>query len=328
MPHQKHIDNQVMRWCEQIKQAQRDKQVVQISGHHSKVLRDTATESLSTAGYEGIVSYEPAELVITVKAGTKLSELKAVLAQHNQMLGFEPPDYGDSTIGGTYACALTGPSRPFRGSLRDFVLGTKLIDGQGRYLSFGGRMIKNVAGYDVSRMLVGSKGSMAVVTEMSLRVIPLMEERTYQMEMSENEAILLMNQMAGTSLPLSAAAYYQGKFMYRVAGAHPLQTNRVGVTEIDNDVWVRLNPFRPQLPPDVKLWRLDVESTTPAIENTIAVGSCGMRRWVASKEKPNHPHTTLWQAYFAPRHNDTPRVAYLKNGLRDVFDPHHIFKQM
>lgn len=328
MPQHKNIDNQVMRWCEQIKQAQVDQQIIQISGHHSKVLRDTSTESLSTVGYEGIVSYEPAELVITVKAGTKLSELKAVLAQHKQMLGFEPPDYGDSTIGGTYACALTGPSRPFRGSLRDFVLGTKLIDGQGRYLSFGGRMIKNVAGYDVSRMLVGSKGSMALVTELSLRVIPLMEERSYQMEMSENEAILLMNQMAGTSLPLSAAAYYEGKFIYRVAGAHPLQTNRVGVTEIDNDIWVRLNPFRPQLPPDVKLWRLDVESTTPAIENTIAVGSCGMRRWVASKDKPNHPYTTLWQAYFAPRHNDTPRVAHLKNGLRDVFDPHHIFKQM
>lgn len=269
MPQYKNIDNQVMRWCEQIKQAQVDQQIIQISGHHSKVLRDAATESLSTAGYEGIVSYEPAELVITVKAGTKLSELKAVLAQHKQMLGFEPPDYGDSTIGGIYACALTGPSRPFRGSLRDFVLGTKLIDGQGRYLSFGGRMIKNVAGYDVSRMLVGSKGSMALVTELSLRVIPLMEERSYQMEMSENEAILLMNQMAGTSLPLSAAAYYEGKFIYRVAGAHPLQTNRVGVTEIDNDIWVRLNPFRPQLPPDVKLWRLDVEIPHPPLKTRL-----------------------------------------------------------
>lgn len=321
-------DPNISQWCEQIKQATIDHKTVQISGNYSKVLLDQQAEQLSVSGYEGIVSYEPSELVVTVKAGTKLSDLKAVLAQHSQMLGFEPPDYGDSTIGGTYACALTGPSRPFRGILRDFVLGTKLIDGQGRYMRFGGRMIKNVAGYDVSRMLVGSKGSMALVTEMSLRVIPLVEERTYCMEMPENEAILLMNKMAGTSLPLSAAAYYQGQFYYRVAGEHPIQTNRVGVTEISSQIWVDLNPFRPQLPPDVKLWRLDVESTTPAIENTIAVGSCGTRRWVASKEKPNHPYTTLWQAYFAPRHNDTPRVAHLKKGLRDVFDPFHVFKQM
>lgn len=328
MPHQKILDNQIIQWCEQIKQSVTEKKTLQVSGHNSKVLLDTHAEQLSTSHYEGIVSYDPAELVVTVKAGTKIRDLQAELALHNQMLGFEPPDYGNSTIGGTYACALTGPSRPFRGILRDFVLGTKIIDGQGRYMNFGGRMIKNVAGYDVSRMLVGSKGSMALVTEMSLRVIPLVKEHTYRMEMPENEAILLMNKMAGTSLPLSAAAYYEGHFYYRVAGEHPVQTNRVGVTEISNDIWIELNPFRPQLPPEVKLWRLDVESTTPAIENTIAVGSCGMRRWVASKDKPNHPYTTLWQAYFTPRNNDTPRVAHLKKGLRDVFDPHHVFKQM
>lgn len=319
---------QVEQMAAQIKEAHAQGKTIQILGNHSKVLVDPAAEQLTLSGYTGIVDYAPAELVITVKAGTKLTELKQVLAERGQMLGFEPPDYGDSTIGGTYACALTGPSKPFRGILRDFVLGTKLIDGQGRQLSFGGKMIKNVAGYDVSRMLVGSKGSMAVVTEISLKVIPLIEEVTYYIEMPENEAILLMNKMAGTSLPLSACAYYQGRFYYRVAGAHPVQTNRVGVHACSNDIWITLNPFRPDLPPDVKLWRLDVESTTPAIENTIAVGSCGLRRWVASAERPNHPYVTLWRSYFAPRNNDTPRVAHLKAGLRNVFDPHHVFKQM
>jgi glycolate oxidase FAD binding subunit len=318
----------IQQWCEQIQQAHHDGKTIQICGNNSKVLVDECTQNLSLANYSGIIDYEPAELVVTVKSGTPLSDLKAVLAERHQMLAFEPPDYGNSTIGGTYACALTGPSKPFRGILRDFVLGTKLIDGQGRELTFGGKMIKNVAGYDVSRMLVGSKGSMAVVTQMSLKVIPLIEEITYYMEMPENEAILLMNKMAGTALPLSACAYYQGKFYYRVAGAHPIQTNRVGVHTCNNDIWITLNPFKPDLPPNVKLWRLDVESTAPAIENTIAVGSCGLRRWVASETKPNHPYTTLWRSYFAPRHNDTNRISHIKSGLRDVFDPFHVFKQM
>jgi glycolate oxidase FAD binding subunit len=322
------VERIIQDWCEQIQQAHQDDRIIQICGNKSKVPVDSNAELLCLSDYSGIIDYEPAELVVTVKSGTKLSELKAVLAERNQMLAFEPPDYGDSTIGGTYACALTGPSKPFRGILRDFVLGTKLIDGQGRPLSFGGKMIKNVAGYDVSRMLVGSKGSMAVVTQMSLKVIPLIEEVTYYIEMPENEAILLMNKMAGTALPLSACAYYQDKFYYRVAGAHPVQTNRVGVHACSNEIWTRLNPFKPDLPPNVKLWRLDVESTTPAIEHTIAVGSCGLRRWVASETKPNHPHTTLWRSYFAPRHNDTDRIRHIKSGLRDVFDPFHVFKQM
>ncbi|WP_319380525.1 FAD-binding protein [Thiomicrorhabdus sp.] len=323
-----HHQPETAQLADQIKQAVADNKLLQIVGNQSKVPLYDDAEPISIADHCGIVDYEPAELVVTVKAGTKLSELQAALAEHNQMLGFEPPEYGDSTIGGTYACALTGPSRPFRGALRDFVLGTKMIDGQGRHLQFGGKMIKNVAGYDVSRMMCGSKGSMALVTELSLKVLPLVEETTYCIEMPEGEAILLMNQMAGTSLPLSGCAYYQGRFYYRVAGEHPEQTNRVEVNACTNDIWKILNPFRPQLEPGVKLWRLDVESTNPAIENTIAVGMGGTRRWIASEKKPKHPYTTLWQSRFAPRHNDTPQVQKIKQGLKKVFDPHHVFKDL
>ncbi len=324
----------VEQFAEQIKQANLDKQTIQITGNQSKVPLGTddfngqPVAELNISNYSGIIEYEPAELVVTVKAGTLLSELQAALAERNQMLAFEPPDYGNSTIGGTYAVGLTGPSKPFRGILRDFVLGIKMIDGQGRQLGFGGKMIKNVAGYDVSRMMVGSKGSMALITEMSIKVIPLAVEVTYCIEMPENEAILLMNKMAGTALPMTGGAYYQGRFYYRVAGEHPLQTNQVGVKECDNSIWTLLNPFRPELQPGEKLWRVDVESTNPAIENTIAVGMGGSRRWVASPNKPNHPYVTLWQTRFAPRKNDTPCVQKIKLGLRDVFDPNHIFKQL
>ena len=173
------LQSSISHYSDQIKQAVIDKQLLQIAGNQSKVPIYEDAQILSIADHTGIVSYDPAELVVTVKAGTRLADLSAALAENNQMLGFEPPEYGDSTIGGTYACALTGPSRPFRGGLRDFVLGTQLIDGQGREMRFGGKMLKNVAGYDVSRMLCGSKGSLALVTELSFKVLPLQEEKTY-----------------------------------------------------------------------------------------------------------------------------------------------------
>lgn len=309
---------------EQIKQAVSEKRTLQVAGSRSKVPVEADAELICMRDNSGIVAYEPSELVVTVKSGTKLTDLKAVLAEHNQMLGFEPPDYGDSTIGGTYACALTGPSRPFRGVLRDFVLGTKMVDGRGQVLTFGGQMIKNVAGYDVSRMMAGSKGSMAVITELSLRVIPLVDEVTYYKEMSEDEAIVLMNKMAGTTLPLSGCAYFEGRFYYRVFGEHSKQYD---ATPCDNGVWLTLNPFQPKLGHNQKLWRVDTEGPHPSIPNTIAVGMCGQRRWVVSDEPPA-PYSTLWQSYFAARHNDTPAISRIKTGLKQVFDPHNVFKDL
>ncbi|BBP44434.1 FAD-binding protein [Thiosulfativibrio zosterae] len=308
---------------EQIKTAVSEKRMLQVAASHSKVPLAQDIEEVSLSDYSGIIEYEPSELVVTVKAGTKLSDLSAALAERKQMLGFEPPEYGDSTIGGTYACALTGPSRPFRGVLRDFVLGTKLIDGRGQLLTFGGQMMKNVAGYDVSRMLAGSKGSMAVVTQLSLKVLPLVEEITYRKEMPEQDAIILMNQMAGTTLPLSGCAYYQGHFYYRVFGKHPKQNNEA----VDNHIWKILNPFMPKLEPQQKLWRVDTEGPADSIPGTLAVGMCGQRRWVLSDTAPA-PYATLWQRYFAPRDNVPPPVAKIKAGLKNVFDPHHIFKTL
>jgi len=308
---------------EQIQQATIDKKILQVTGSKSKVPLSADTQEVCMLEHAGIVNYEPSELVVTVKSGTKLTDLTAVLAERNQMLAFEPPNYGDSTIGGTYACALTGPSRPFRGVLRDFVLGTKMVDGLGQPLTFGGQMIKNVAGYDVSRMMAGSKGSMAVITELSLKVMPLVEEVTYYKVMPEAEAILLMNKMAGTTLPLSGCAYYECKFFYRVFGEHPKQD----ATPCDNSIWLILNPFQPKLEANQKLWRVDTEGPAPSIPHTLAVGMCGQRRWVLSDEAPA-PYSTLWQSYFVPRDRDTPPVAKLKKGLKNVFDPHHVFKAL
>ncbi|MEA3406438.1 MAG: FAD-binding protein [Pseudomonadota bacterium] len=305
---------------EQIQQAISEKRQLQVAGSQSKVPLALDVEEVSMRDHAGIVAYEPSELVVTVKAGTKLTDLSAALAERNQMLAFEPPNYGDSTIGGTYGCALTGPSRPFRGVLRDFVLGTKMVDGRGQALTFGGQMIKNVAGYDVSRMMAGSKGSMAVITELSLKVMPLVEEVTYCIEMPEDDAIQLMNKMAGTTLPLSACAYFEGRFFYRVFGEHPKQN----ATPCDNQIWLTVNPFQPKLDDNQTLWRVDTEGPAPSIPNTLAVGMCGQRRWVISDTEPAL-YATQWQSYFAPRDRDPAPVAKIKKGLKNVFDPHHVF---
>jgi glycolate oxidase FAD binding subunit len=180
-----------------------------------------AGEPLDVAGHRGIVSYEPSELVITARAGTKLAEIETALAENNQMLGFEPPGYGDTaTLGGTIACNLSGPRRPFAGAARDFVLGTKIVNGRGEILRFGGQVMKNVAGYDLSRLMAGSFGTLGVLLEISLKVLPRpAAEVTLVFECTPAEAIRRMNEWAGRPLPLSAAAHSGQTLYVRLSGA-------------------------------------------------------------------------------------------------------------
>ena len=120
----------------------------------------------AVSGHRGIVSYEPTELVVTARAGTPLAEIESALSTKRQMLGFEPPWFGAAaTLGGTIACGFSGPRRPYAGSARDFVLGTKIINGKGEILKFGGEVMKNVAGYDISRLMVGALGTLGVLLE-------------------------------------------------------------------------------------------------------------------------------------------------------------------
>jgi glycolate oxidase FAD binding subunit len=300
---------------EQIKDS---KEPLEIVGRESKLTN--TNKKLSIADYQGIVSYQASELVITVKAGTSLQELQQVLASKNQMLSFEPPDYGNSSIGGTYACALSGSAQAFRGSLRDFVLGIKIINGEGKILSFGGQMMKNVAGYDVARLLVGSKGSLAVIAEISFKVLPQVTEATYSIEMLEDDAIILMNKWAATALPLSACAYYQGRFYYRLFGKHDKQQ----AEEMDNKIWQTLNPF--QTTEKEFLWRASVPSTTSKIANTVAIDCCGNRRWIVSEHKPDLSYVDKWQKGLAiSKSVKHPAQMKIEQGLKKVFDPHGVY---
>ncbi len=171
--------------------------------------RRTNGQPLDISQHCGILAHEPTELVLTARAGTPLAEIEATLAAKNQMLAFEPPAFGPSaTLGGTLACGFSGPRRPWSGSARDFVLGAKVLNGNGEILRFGGQVMKNVAGFDVSRLMVGALGTLGVLLEVSLKVLPRPEaEQTLALALSPDRAIAAMNEWSREPLPLSAAAH-------------------------------------------------------------------------------------------------------------------------
>ena len=230
-------------------------------------------DMVHTAAYSGIVNYEPTELVITVRAGTRLADLERELCDHHQMLAFEPPHFNSAaTIGGCIAAGLSGPRRASAGAARDFVLGVRMLDGKGEDLSFGGQVMKNVAGYDISRLMTGSMGTLGLLLEISLKVMPLpVRELTLRMEMDEAQAIEKMNSWASKPLPISATCFHEGKLTCRLSGAESavrVAREKLGGGEITEgpafweSVREQTHPFFQAGNP---LWRLSVKSTAPPI---------------------------------------------------------------
>jgi glycolate oxidase FAD binding subunit len=197
---------------EPIRAAVSTKKPLRIRGHHSKDFYGNTGpgEPLDTADYRGITSYEPSELVVTVRAGTPLAELEAALAEKGQCLAFEPPRFGSSggTCGGMVAAGLSGPARASVGSLRDYVLGVQLLNGRADHLTFGGQVMKNVAGYDVSRLMVGAMGTLGLLTEISLKVLPVApSEATLVFEINQTEALNQLHRWGAQPLPLNASCW-------------------------------------------------------------------------------------------------------------------------
>jgi glycolate oxidase FAD binding subunit len=261
---------------ERIRAHAAERKPVRIRGGGSKdfyggAMRDDAVVDMAPCS--GIVAYEPKELVLTVRAGTPLEEVEATLARERQMLPFEPPHFSPgATIGGAVASGLSGPRRPYAGAVRDFVLGTRIVNGRGEELAFGGRVIKNVAGYDVSRLMAGALGTLGVITEVSFKVLPLpAAEVTLAFAMGEAEAIERANRWAGQPLPLSAAAWEAGTLRVRLSGAPPAiaaARAKMGGEEDARgaEYWrdlreQRLEFFSGAAP----LWRLSVPQTTPPL---------------------------------------------------------------
>ncbi|TMM47012.1 glycolate oxidase subunit GlcE [Colwellia ponticola] len=217
----------------QIKQAADNKTPIRIEGNGTKRQLGHSINSnhavVSTRAHSGIINYDPVELVMTARAGTTLAEIDAVLAENQQTLACDPARFnGQATIGGSLATNQAGPSRPWLGSLRDHVLGVNLINGKGEYLRFGGKVMKNVAGYDVSRLQAGAMGTLGLMTEISVKVLPFASaSMTVRQALSQAEAISNMNLLAGQPTPLSAASWVNGYLYLQFSGAQSAVENAV-----------------------------------------------------------------------------------------------------
>jgi len=335
--------------AEQVRTAAQSARALRPRGGGSKDFygNELAGEPLDTRAYAGIVSYEPSELVITARCGTPLAELERALAEKGQMLPFEPPHFGaDATLGGCVAAGLSGPRRASAGAVRDFVLGTRLLDGRGRVLGFGGEVMKNVAGYDVSRLLTGSLGTLGVILEASLKVLPRPAlETTLRFEAPKDKAVEWMNQWAAKPLPISATCYLKGELAVRLSGAESAvraARERLGGDEVarGEDFWADLREHaHPYFAAEAPLWRLSLPSTAAPLglagEELIEWG--GALRWLAGagdaraiREAAQRAggHATLFRARdkspgaFAPL---APVQAKLHRALKAVFDPAGIF---
>ena len=252
--------------------------------------RPMQTAPLECAGHSGIVSYEPTELVVTARSGTRLAELEAILDQSGQMLPFEPPHFGnDATVGGTIGAGLSGPRRPHAGAARDLVLGTRIINGTGEVLRFGGEVMKNVAGYDVSRLMTGSMGTLGVLLDISLKVLPRPQaEATLAFEHAAAQAVRVLNEWAGSPLPLSGACHVDERTYVRLSGSASGVASAVaqlgGERVTEGDVfWTdlreqRLAFFQGPLP----LWRISLPSTVVplALPGDTLVEWGGALRWL------------------------------------------------
>lgn len=251
-------------------------------------------EVLDARGHTGIVAYEPTELVVTVRGGTRLVELEAVLAEQDQMLPFEPPHFGaEATVGGAVAAGLSGPRRQSAGALRDFVLGVRILDGRGRHLTFGGQVMKNVAGYDVSRLMAGSLGTLGLILEASLKVLPIpVAETTLRLELPEDKAIESMNRWGGKPLPVSATAWTGGDLSVRLSGAEAAVREaraRIGGDIIESaqaaEFWAGIREHTdPFFGSDAPLWRVSVPSTAAplGIPGPQLIEWGGSLRWLAT----------------------------------------------
>lgn len=277
----------------QVNQARANATPLRIQGSNSKGFlgREVAGEVLDTRAHRGIVSYDPTELVVSVRAGTPLSELLAALDAAGQMLPCEPPSFGEgATVGGMIAAGLSGPRRPWSGSVRDFVLGTRVITGLGKHLRFGGEVMKNVAGYDLSRLLVGSYGCLGVLTEVSLKVLPKPRQcLSISLELDSTRALSKLAEWGQQPLPISAASHDGQRLFLRLEGGEGSVTaahQRLGGEPLDSRYWAELNEqrlgfFDEGLP----LWRLSLPNNLGplSLPGEQLIDWAGAQRWLKSE---------------------------------------------
>ncbi len=272
--------------CERLIAAVAAREPLEFRGGGSKAFYGRAPSGtpLEVAGHRGIVDYRPSELMLRVRCGTPLAEVEQILASERQCLPFEPPDFnGRATIGGAVASGLSGPRRPWGGAVRDLVLGTRIINGLGQDLRFGGEVMKNVAGYDISRLMVGAMGSLGLLLDVSLKVNPQAQRtETRMLEESPVSALERLAALGRRPLPLTGAALVDARLYLRFAGnadAVAAACAEIGGEEGDDSFWRDLRdhrlPFFGSADQGAPLWRLSLPPTTPV--DALAEGLPGLR---------------------------------------------------
>jgi len=351
-------------WQARIRAAAASKSPLRIRGGGSKDFYGGAPsgEVLDTRACSGIVDYDPTELVITARAGTPLSEIEGTMRAAGQMLAFEPPHFGEAagaapTLGGCIAAGLSGPRRPHGGAARDLVLGVRVLDGKGDDLTFGGRVMKNVAGFDVPRLMTGALGTLGVLVEVSIKCLPYPKSETTRVfECRAADAIRRCNEWAGRPLPVSATCHHGGLLSVRLSGAVPAVTAALATlggeplvdAEAGDAFWRGVRDhahpfFAAAIDAGTPLWRLSVKSTAPHAdlggEQLVEWG--GALRWLHGGAQTDAArlrtwaeehggHATLFRAATPspdPFHPLPPTMAALHARLKAVFDPAGIFNR-
>lgn len=281
-------------------------------------------ETLDVRDHSGIIDYHPSELVLTARAGTPLSEINQALAEHGQMLAFEPPMHSDSsTFGGAIATGLSGPRRAFThvggGAARDFVLGTRILNGKGELLRFGGQVMKNVAGYDVSRLMVGAQGTLGVLLDISVKVLPRAEcELSLSLQADEAGAQSLLGRWIRQGLPLTASCQFGNTLMVRLGSTENsvhAARKHIGGETINNDFWRYLQHQTHDFFNQPNLWRVSVPPASPPLNDgrPQLVEWAGALRWIVSE----HP---LFET--AAKHGGhASRYTFENDGSHDIFQP-------
>jgi glycolate oxidase FAD binding subunit len=348
-------DPALARLTDRVLAARADHSQLDIRGGGTKVFYGETPrgEPLDVTGMAGISCYEPTELVVTARAGTPLAELEAVLEQQGQCLPFEPPRFSaGGTVGGMVAAGLSGPARAAVGSVRDHVLGVTLLNGRGEVLTFGGQVAKNVAGYDVSRLMPGSLGVLGVICEVSLKVLPISRAgATLSFEWNEHQSLEQLRRWASQPLPVSASAWHDGRLHLRLAGAAAAVSaacDKLGGTVQDPDAamhwWSSVRDqsadfFAFDAARGERLWRLSVAATAAPVKlpGRQLIEWHGAERWwrtpadageVRSAAQLAGGHATLMRggpksgAVFTPLSDVLMRI---HQGLKQAFDPERVF---
>ncbi len=333
--------------ADQVRRAHDRRQALRIGGLGSKTFygHQVDGEPLDISTHRGIVRYEPTELVLTARAGTPVAEIEKALADNGQMLAFEPPSFmGSASIGGAIASGLGGPRRPWGGAPRDLLLGCTLLDGQGRILRFGGEVMKNVAGYDISRLMAGALGTLGVLLDVSVKVLPAPKvERSLVLTLPRDKALHRMRDLARQPAPLSAACHLDDRLYLRLSGnaasVDAWEKQIGGDGGAGGDFWRKLRDHRlPFFDDERPLWRLSVAPATPRLdcEQDVLTDWGGAQRWVHTRCAAEEIRAEVAKAgghAILFRHGDDEIPVFhpldavrerLHRGLKQRFDPRGI----